>query len=723
MTYLEAINSVLRRLREDQAATVLESDYSALIGDFINDAKRIVENSWNWSALRDTISVVTANGVSEYSLVGSGQEAVVKNVLNDSANKFMGLETKDYFNNVYYLQDVVSGTPHVYTFIGVDSNDDLKVKVYPQPDGIYNLRFDVAKTQGLLEADATKINVPHNPIVQMAFAMALRERGETGGQSAAEQFAVASTALSDAIAIDANRYPDETTFMVVQMAQQLQSITITAPGFAGVNTQDAPLAQDASFAAVADNCVIDKEGRIAARQGYNVLTTNDLLGTSDGIESMGEFVANDGDTLFFSAGNNKVFSGTTTLTDVTPASYTITANNWKMVNFNDSMFFFQRGYEPLVYKDSTSTFDPMSDHGHATGTPPQGNECLAAFGRLWVADFTDNKSTIYWSDLLNGSHWTGGSTGSIDITTVWPTGYDTIVALAAHNGFLVIFGRNSIVLYSGAESPASMTLADTISNVGCVSRDAVVSTGKDLIFLDDSGVRSLSRTIQEKSAPIGDISKNVNNDIKSLFAAETGNISMHYSPRQAFVLLNFPDLAVTYAFDTRFPLQDGSFRATTWSHMNALCFTETSTEKLYIGVQDGIAEYTGYEDNETGYLLSYFSHPLSFGDTSNLKFLKKINLTTFDGAEATVVLNWAYDYSGSYKKQAYTLPQSNVGQYNISEFNTEAEYSSSIALIKRKKINASGQGTVVAVGVETTVEGKPIALQEINIQALMGRIV
>jgi hypothetical protein len=158
---------------------------------------------------------------------------------------------------------------------------------------------------------------------------------------------------------------------------------------------------------------------------------------------------------------------------------------------------FQRGYEPLVYKDSTGVFDPMSDHGHATGTPPQGNECLAAFGRLWVADFADNKSTIYWSDLLNGAHWTGGSTGSIDITTVWPTGYDTIVALAAHNGFLVIFGRNSIVIYEGADSPANMTLADTISNVGCVSRDAVVSTGKDLIFLDDSGVRSLARTIQE----------------------------------------------------------------------------------------------------------------------------------------------------------------------------------------------------------------------------------
>ena len=369
------------------------------------------------------------------------------------------------------------------------------------------------------------------------------------------------------------------------MAQQLQSITITAPGFAGINTQDAPLSQEPTFAAVADNCVIDKEGRIAARKGYTVLNDNDLLGTSDGVESMGEYVSADGDVTFFSAGNNKIFSGTTTMVDETPAAYTITANDWKFVPFNDHMYIFQRGHEPLVYADHTGTLEAMSAHAHATGTPPEGHECLAAFGRLWVADFDGDKSTIYWSDLLNGSGWSGGSTGSIDITKVWPTGYDTIVALAAHNGFLVIFGRNSIIVYEGASSPASMTLADTISNVGCVSRDCVVSTGKDLIFLDDSGVRSLARTIQEKSAPIGDVSKNVNNDIKSLYASETGVIKMHYSPRQAFVLLNFPELGVVYTFDTRFPLQDGSYRATTWSHMNPLCFANTSTEKLYIGVR------------------------------------------------------------------------------------------------------------------------------------------
>ena len=154
------------------------------------------------------------------------------------------------------------------------------------------------------------------------------------------------------------------------MAQQLQSITITAPGFAGINTQDAPLAQEPSFAAVADNCVIDKEGRVAARKGYTVLNTNNLLGSSKGVESMGEYVANDGDITFFSSGNGKIFSGTTTMVDVTPAAYTITNNNWKFVPFNDHMYMFQRGQAPLLYADHTGTVERIVDHTHAQGTPP-----------------------------------------------------------------------------------------------------------------------------------------------------------------------------------------------------------------------------------------------------------------------------------------------------------------------------------------------------------------
>ena len=509
------------------------------------------------------------------------------------------------------------------------------------------------------------------------------------------------------------------------MAQQIQNITITAPGFAGINTQDAPLSQDPSFCAIADNCVIDKQGRVAARKGAKALTTNGpaVLGSSIGIQAIHQFRDDSGATSVFSCGNNKIFTGTTTLTNVTPAAYTITANNWKMVTLNEHIYFFQRGYVPLVYSTATTPLSVITAHPGYNGTAPNGNEALAAFGRLWVADTTTDKSTIKWSDLLEGAKWTGGSSGSIDITKVWPNGYDEIVALAAHNGFLVIFGKESIVIYQGASDPSTMTLHDTISSIGCVGRDAVTSTGKDLVFLDKSGLRSLSRTIQEKSAPLGDISKNVDEDIKLIISNETGNIQVHYSPVEAFVVTLFPNQDISYVFDTKRQLEDGSYRVTTWTSMGALCFTNLIDDTLYIGTSIGISTYSGFNDDTATYVLTYSSHPLTFGNSSTLKFLKKINVTTFNGADALVTLSWAYDYATAYKKRSYTLPATSVAQYGESEYNEGAEYSTSITLINREKVNANGQGTAVSVGLETTIDGNSIAIQELNIQALVGRII
>jgi hypothetical protein len=141
------------------------------------------------------------------------------------------------------------------------------------------------------------------------------------------------------------------------MAQELKSINLVAPAFKGINTEDAPLAQDPSFAETADNAVIDKRGRIAARKGHLVITTDKTQLGSDFLSSIKEFRDDAGNTEIFSVGNNKIFSGTTTLVDETPGSYTITADDWKMVNFNDSIYFFQRGHEPLIY-NNIATINP-----------------------------------------------------------------------------------------------------------------------------------------------------------------------------------------------------------------------------------------------------------------------------------------------------------------------------------------------------------------------------
>ena len=288
------------------------------------------------------------------------------------------------------------------------------------------------------------------------------------------------------------------------MAQEIKSITLVAPAFKGINTEDSPLAQDPSFAESADNAIIDKRGRIAARKGLSVLTTDKTeLGTGN-LRAIKEFRDNLGNTKIFSVGNNKILSGTTVLADETPGSYTITSDNWKIVNFNDNVYFFQRGYEPLVYNNTGGAVVKLSTVAGAAGVVAAmyGNEVLAAYGRLWTADFTTDKSTVYWSDLLIGHDWTGGTSGSINLSKVWPDGFDEIVALSAHNNLLIIFGKHSIVVYEGADSPATMRLVDTIAGVGCVDRDTVQYTGTDVLFLSQTGLRSFGRTVQEKSMPM-----------------------------------------------------------------------------------------------------------------------------------------------------------------------------------------------------------------------------
>ena len=64
MTYVQLVNSVLRRLRENEVSTVQSDNYSKLIGDLVNDAKDLVESAWDWSALRTTLAINTVSGLS-----------------------------------------------------------------------------------------------------------------------------------------------------------------------------------------------------------------------------------------------------------------------------------------------------------------------------------------------------------------------------------------------------------------------------------------------------------------------------------------------------------------------------------------------------------------------------------------------------------------------------------------------------------------------------------
>tara|TARA_R100000231_G_scaffold81433_1_gene62395 strand:+ start:43 stop:1554 length:1512 start_codon:yes stop_codon:yes gene_type:complete len=503
------------------------------------------------------------------------------------------------------------------------------------------------------------------------------------------------------------------------MAEQRQNIYIGAPGFRGLNTQDSPVGQDPSFASIAENAVIDKYGRIAARKGINKLTSSATpLGSSAGIETIFEFVKRDGTKTVFSAGNNKIFTGTSTLTEVTlPGGYSITANNWKIVSFNNDVYFFQRGHAALVSVAGGTTLTAVGN------SCPDANEVLASFGRLWATDVANNNYTLYWSDTLDGDAWTGGTSGSLDLTTVWPTGFDETVALAEFNDFLVIFGKRSILLYQGASSPSSMTLADTITGIGCIARDSVQSNGTDLIFLSDSGLRSLGRVIQEKSNPIGNVSKNVRDTMMLAVNTQTSDIKSVYSPEEAFYLLFLPDTLEVYVFDMRGTLEDGSYRATTWLGNALLCGARADDGTLYFGNSNGINDYSDYLDDTSTYTFKYFTNPLSFGDPARVKMLKEISFTVIGGSGSEIVGNWAYDYTEGYSKQAFTVATSLIAEYGTSEYNVStSEYSATI-VIDVARLKATGSGKVATIGIEATIDQRALSIQELNTEAVIGRLI
>jgi len=508
------------------------------------------------------------------------------------------------------------------------------------------------------------------------------------------------------------------------MAQQQRNVTLAAPGFKGLNTQDSPITQSHEFASIADNCIIDRYGRVGARKGSTVLTTDNSELSTNGIEAIHEFVATDGTKVIFSAGNNKILSGTTTLTDITPGSYTITANDWQMVTLNDHAFMFQRGHEPLIYEHSSTTLMKMSAKTGYIATVPQDNAVCSAYGRLWAADVTANKYTVYWTDSLLGWDWAGGS---IDITEVWPNGTDEIVAIAGHNNYLLIFGKETIIVYGSSDAtgqivdPASdLVLIDAFSGIGCISRHTVKSVGRDLYFLDYSGVRSLGRLIQEKSLPTGDISRNVERDIQDRVATETAEVHGLFSPDESFYLVLFPTSLLVYCFDMRGLLEDGSARVTTWSGVSYESMTKLQDGTIYFGSTDGISTYDGYTDDSASYLMSYYSNPLTFGDPSINKIPKQVDLTVIGGENGSASLFWAYDYKTNYASQSMNFSSSAVSYYGVAEYG-EDEYSLT-GSISQKKINVTGSGTALTIGFEAAIDGAAVSVQEFNIQALVGRI-
>jgi len=208
-TYVDVVNNVLTRLREPVVTSVNDSSYAKLIGLFVNDAKREVEDAYDWNALGSTVTVTTTAGTYNYTLVGSKTRFRVIDVLNDTSNYTLQYAPTHWMNQQFLLTTQGTNSPYYYNFNGVDSNGDTQVDLFPVPNSVFTIRFNMTVPQPDLTSDSTVIKVPDHLVSQLAYAKAIAERGEDAGISSIEAYSLYRNSLADAIAIERNHYLEE----------------------------------------------------------------------------------------------------------------------------------------------------------------------------------------------------------------------------------------------------------------------------------------------------------------------------------------------------------------------------------------------------------------------------------------------------------------------------------------------------------------------------------
>lgn len=518
-------------------------------------------------------------------------------------------------------------------------------------------------------------------------------------------------------------------------------IPLTGTGFFGLNTENAGGILPKEWATTLDNAIFDESGRPASRKGFNSLTTS---AGSGAVMRIFEYYKADGTSDVIYSTDSNIYNNTTTATSI-KGTLTISDGNIKFVNFNDKCIAFGIGTGGIPAVKTTGNFADITVN---SGTAPSGGIGTSAFGRLWGVD-TDGK-TLRYSALLDETRWdSADGGGSIDFSKVWPAGQDDIVAVTEFQGDLIVFGsNNTVIMTDGAGAslgidPTVLYVSDTLPGVGAVSQFAITRAAGDLWVLTRAGLVGLLRELQQKSTPLTNISRNVQSEVVESIETETdvNDITLEYSPKESMVVLVFPTSDRQFIFDTRFPLEDGSYRAATWtSDLQTIAYIRDSQD-LYgslTGTVGEVMQYTGNDDDGTAYAFDYESGWLDLGDQLNtvLKYVKR--LTSFVFVEQNVTVTHKVDYDFGLKE--FTIQRAAAGgkvsEYNTAEYGANgvynvndatavagtdvAEYSGAVQL-RTMKVPGKGGGQYIRVGLRLDTNSGEFSLQQINLFAKVGR--
>lgn len=224
-TYLQLVNEVLTRLREDPVSSVDDNSYSALVGLWVNDAKRLVEDGWNWQALLTSPSVSILASTQTYAITTLNERARLVFKATPESNTPMAYDTTsgDKFQLIYkpyswiYDQRSLLNTPQTQAkpiIFGLRKTptDGMLVELFETPTATRTWTIYFTDPQDDLSDNADILLTPYAPIVQIALDYALNERGEEIGEPGTTVQQRAQMHIANAIALDSLEQDDKTTW-------------------------------------------------------------------------------------------------------------------------------------------------------------------------------------------------------------------------------------------------------------------------------------------------------------------------------------------------------------------------------------------------------------------------------------------------------------------------------------------------------------------------------
>lgn len=499
------------------------------------------------------------------------------------------------------------------------------------------------------------------------------------------------------------------------MSGTLATIDMLGPFSWGLNTQENTSQGQPGFATEAYNCVIDEQGRVAARKGFVSLEV-----TANPVANMYRHESMDSTVHTIYAGGGSVYRNE----DVNVLTTGAVSDNWSFASLNGYLVMGQAGEDMITLNEAT--WAPATPT-NTTFTQP--SILAVGYGRVWAAGVAANDYILYWCDLLNPLDWDTGDSGQLDLTEVFVNGKDTITGVTVFNNRVVIFCKRSIYVYAmppDDPNPAMMQLVDTIENVGCIAKDSIQQTGNDVYFLSEAGLMSLSRlTESEYSFPINNLTRLVKDQfLGTMLAGNVNDIRSVYYPEQGWYMIASPYASQVYVFNTLLPVPEyGTPRITVWrdtvTPIQSFCINADGD--LLVGMDGGYYLYSGYGDLAAPYEMQLSSQWLTFGEYSRLKHLKKMRMVIEGGGGLVGVFRWAADYEPDYDTVGIQMTVNSVKYYyNECEYN-EAEYSGGVVLEEIYE-NIGGSGRAFKLSIQAPVSGEKIAVQTLQLFSNKGKI-